>query len=196
MDQVYVMQLERIEQNIRELQTLKTELEAKRRHFLALQDQPKNQISVKPCKSRDIFCIPIDLSTYKEQEAEYYRSFLPFYNQIEYLNVESGLMISRSAFLGGQSKADSLFLVNPTIIPEGFQPHRMDEGTYSTLLIEDNHAKCPVYYDLLRRHVLNHGIEIVSDVYEFCYTVLPNDNNHISVWELQVQINPLTLQSL
>lgn len=82
MDQVYVMQLERIEQNIRELQTLKTELEAKRRHFLALQDQPKNQISVKPCKSRDIFCKPIDLSTYKEQEAEYYRSFLPFYNQI------------------------------------------------------------------------------------------------------------------
>ncbi|MCY9513491.1 MerR family transcriptional regulator [Paenibacillus apiarius] len=196
MDQVYALHLERLEQKMRELQTLKTELEAKRHHFLALQAQPKNQISIRQCGAREIFCKPIDVSTYKEQETEYYRSFLPFSNQIDYIHVEPGFIVTRPAFFNERTKASYLFLVNPTVVPEGFQSHHMTEGTYLTLLIEDSYAQSPSYYSLLRQHILNQGIEIVSDIYEFCYTVLPNDNNDISVWELQVQINPLTLPSL
>lgn len=190
MDQVYLIQLERIEQQIQELQTLQSKLEAKRQHLLSLQKQPKKQIVMKSCKQKKLFCKPVDVSTYKEQKAEYYRLFLPFSDQTEYLNVEPGLITSQSAFLGGQPKVDFLFLVDPDIVPEGFQPRYMDEGTYLTLLIEDTYTKCPLYYDFLRQYVLDHGIEVISDVYEFCYTILPNDNQHISVWELQVQIAP------
>lgn len=78
MDHVYTVQLERMEQKMRELQSLKIELEDKRNSLMALRAEPKNQIFVRQYEARKIFCKLIDVSTYKEQETEYYRSFLPF----------------------------------------------------------------------------------------------------------------------
>ncbi|MGG1662169.1 MerR family transcriptional regulator [Brevibacillus sp. NRS-1366] len=187
MDQVYTVQLERLEQKMRELQSLKIELEDKRNRLMALQAEPKNQISLRRYEARKIFCKSIDVSTYKEQETEYYRSFLPFSNQVDYINTEPGFIVTQPTFFDERTNASYLFLVNPTVVPEGFRSHHMAEGTYLTLLIEDSHANSPTYYSLLRQHILTQEIETVSDIYEFCYT---------SVWELQVQINPLTLQSL
>ncbi|WP_312107966.1 MerR family transcriptional regulator [Brevibacillus reuszeri] len=187
MDQVYAVQLERLEQKMRELEAVKIELEAKRHRLLTLQSQPKNQIFVREYEARQVFCKSIDVSTYKEQEAEYYRTFLPFSNQLDYINLEPGFIVTQSAFFQERMNPSYLFLVNPTVVPEEFQSHRLAGGAYLTFLIEDSHANSPIYYSLLRKHILEQEIEIVSPVYEFCYT---------SMWELQVQINPLTLQSL
>lgn len=196
MDKVYTAQLKRLEQIIKEMQVLQSELKAKRKYFLTLQSQPKNQILLKQCKTREIFSRPINVSTYKEQEMEYYRAFLPFSNEINYFNLDPGIIVTQSTFFNDRINASYLFLVNPTIVPQGFHSHHIAEGTYLSILIEDSYEQAPTYYNMLRQYILKRKIEVIGDIYEFCYDIFPNNPNNISVWELQVQINPLTLQSL
>lgn len=196
LDEVYTTQLKQLDKKIEEIQTLQRELNEKRNHFLTIKSQPKNKIFVKQCKAREIFSKPINPLTNKEQDIEYYRVFLSFSNEISYINVAPGFTVSQSLFLNERTNASSIFLVNPTIVPEGFYSQHIAEGTYLSILIEDNYEKAPFYYDLLRQYIDEKAVEVIGDIYEFCYTIMPIYIKNESLWELQVRINPLTLQSL
>ena len=82
-------------------------------------------------------------------------------------------------------------MVNPTIVPDGFKSQQIPEGTYLSILVEDNYEKVPFYYNLLREY-----IDVNGDIYEFCYATMSSYIKKEILWELHVQINPLTLQSL
>ncbi|WP_051591149.1 hypothetical protein [Bacillus sp. UNC438CL73TsuS30] len=160
---------------------LQNELMAKRNHFLTMQSQPKNQIFLKQCKTSEIFSKPIEILTYKELEMEYYRVFLPFSNEISYFNLVPGFIFTQSTFFNEQTNPSLIFLVNPTIVPEGFHPQHLAEGTYLSILVEDNYEKAPYYYNMLRQHMWKQKMDVLGDIYEFCYSVLTHITNNLSL---------------
>ncbi|WNS41783.1 MerR family transcriptional regulator [Paenibacillus sp. MMS20-IR301] len=189
LDILYSAQIKHIEQSIEELTKLKQGIQLRQDIFKALKSHPTNEIVTSEFQERTIYSKAVNVSSTRDQETEYYKSFISLPNSLDYINVSPGFIVEKSKFLQNQFLASYLFLEDPSVVPEGFEEIRLPKGTYCSLYIEDSYSKSKMYYMKFKNFVKKNNKTLLSDVYEFCYTVLPN-NNDISSWGIVAQINP------
>jgi len=190
LDILYSAQIDQIEQSIERLTILKEGIQKKQSIFRTLQSHPKNEIVSSEFQERFIYSKAVSVFSTRDQEVEYYKSFISLPNSIDYINVSPGFIVEKFHFLRDQFLASYLFLEDPSVVPEGFNEICLPKGTYCSLYIEDSYSKSKSYYKKFKDFIQDNNIELISDIYEFCYTVLPNNKNDISSWGIVAQINP------
>lgn len=190
LDILYSAQIDQIERSIKELTKLKRGIQTRQGIFKTLRSHPKNEIMTSEFQERIIYSKAVNVFSTRDQETEYYKSFISLPNSLDYINVSPGFIVEKPQFLKNQFLASYLFLEDPSIVPEGFKEIRLSKGIYCSLYIEDSYSKSKTYYRKFKDFINNNNITLLSDVYEFCYTVLPNNKNDNSSWGIVAQINP------
>ncbi|WEG18873.1 MerR family transcriptional regulator [Alkalihalophilus pseudofirmus] len=192
----YEMQIKRINNDIRNLISMKKSLKGKIHHFNELRKNNINDITLVERDEKIIYTKDVQINSVEEQEIEYYKAFESLAEANQLIQVNPGFIVKKTSFVNDSTIASSLFLDIPNNIPNDYNTSIIPKGYFLSLYIEDSYSNSPIYYKKLKDYIEENEIEILSDVFEFCYTVLPSKENDLSSWELLVRINPLTLQLL
>lgn len=191
LEELLSTQVDHINQTIEELNILKKGIQSRMELYSKLKARSKNKIVMHEIKDRFIYSKPINVITKVEQEMEYYRSFISLANPIDYINVNPGFIVEKSDFYNDEFQASHIILdnANPSIESEGYKINRLIGGLYCSLFIEDSYSNSEIYYTLFKDFIIQNNITLLSDVYEFCYTVMTNYKDDISHWEITARIH-------
>ncbi|MFS0788261.1 MerR family transcriptional regulator [Shouchella sp. 1P09AA] len=194
MKENYGKLIEKIDDEVKHLSLLKNSIQNKLSELDQL-NQQRNHFDIQQREEKVVYVKPVQIRSTEDQETECYRAFLPIASDVDFINTRTGFILEKRNFLNGESYATS-FIIEGSSPIKGYHEHIIRKGTYLTLTIEDDYSKSFTYYNVLRAHIFKNDIEVLGDIYEFSYEHLPHVSKSYAIWQLMVEVNPLTLQAL
>ncbi|MET3288172.1 UNVERIFIED_CONTAM: MerR family transcriptional activator of bmr gene [Brevibacillus sp. OAP136] len=185
-------------EQIASLTEVKNGIARKRGDIERWQERLPQCITVLHLSERPIAQKRVQISSEVAFELMYRELLLTFDKTPSFLSFQTGVITSRQAWLDrNECTTTHMFVTYHEEVPEGFEKATIPEGTFLSLIIEDSYLNYMTYYEQLRSYVEKNGIEPLGELYELYVMSLPgtekNGGKDKTLWELQVQINPLTL---
>lgn len=196
--QLFQSQEQILEQQIASLTEVKNSIARKRADIEQWQKRKPETITVLTLPERHIAQKKVQIPSEVAFELLYRELLLTFDKTPSFLSFQTGVITSRQMWLDkNECMTTHMFVTYECVVPEGFEDATIPAGTYLSLIIEDSYLNYKQYYEQLRAYIEENGIEPIGELYELYVMSLPgtekNGKKDNTLWELQVQINPLTL---
>ncbi|UHA74789.1 MerR family transcriptional regulator [Paenibacillus sp. 481] len=182
-----------IEEQIRQLSTLKGQISKKRSEINCLQQCGNGIITPIELPERRIAVKRIEASSQAELEVMCYEAFGKLERETSYLTFQPGSIVSRHKLMVDHIiQATHVFIMNPERLFSGYEYEVLPAGTYLSLVIEDTYmTSYERHYNEFKQYIVDEGISTVGDFIECCIMSLPtSDGSDTTLWELQIKITP------